>query len=145
MPAKSKTARVKKATQAPQKKKVTQPSIKQWVSKKGISGSNPVKVNRAFNKIELLDHLSTRTELQKKSVSAVLEALQETIAGHLRKNGPGFFRLSGLLKMSIKKIPAKKSRKGIHPLTREEMMFKAKPASKKVKILPLKKLKDMLT
>ena len=39
---------------------------------------------------------------------------------------------------------AKKARKGVNPFTGEEMMFKAKPASKAVKALALKGLKDMV-
>jgi nucleoid DNA-binding protein len=34
-------------------------------------------------------------------------------------------------------------KKGRNPFTGEEMMFKAKPASRVVKIQPLKKLKEM--
>jgi nucleoid DNA-binding protein len=36
-----------------------------------------------------------------------------------------------------------KARKGISPFTKEEVMFKAKPATTVVKVRPLKKLKDM--
>jgi nucleoid DNA-binding protein len=39
-------------------------------------------------------------------------------------------------------VPAKKARKGINPFTKEETMFKATPASVKLKVRPLKKLKD---
>jgi nucleoid DNA-binding protein len=44
----------------------------------------------------------------------------------------------------VNKKPATKARKGINPFTKEEVMFKAKPARKVVKILPLKGLKDMV-
>ena len=40
--------------------------------------------------------------------------------------------------------PATKARKGINPFTKEETMFKAKPARNVVKIRPLKGLKDMV-
>ena len=40
------------------------------------------------------------------------------------------------------KKPARKARKGINPFTKEETVFKAKPASIAVKIRPLKKLKE---
>jgi nucleoid DNA-binding protein len=48
------------------------------------------------------------------------------------------------MKIEVKKKPATKARKGINPLTGEEMLFKAKPARKVVKINPLKKVKDMV-
>jgi hypothetical protein len=40
------------------------------------------------------------------------------------------------------KKPATKARKGINPFTKEEVVFKAKPASISVKVRPLKKLKE---
>jgi len=48
--------------------------------------------------------------------------------------------------MKIKCIrkPATKARKGINPFTKEEMMFKAKPARNVVKVQPLKALKEMV-
>jgi hypothetical protein len=39
---------------------------------------------------------------------------------------------------------ATKARQGINPFTKEKMMFKAKPASKKVRVLPLKSLKALV-
>jgi len=55
----------------------------------------------------------------------------------------GEFVLPGLMKIQTVKKPAKKARKGINPFTKEEVMFKAKPASTTVKVRPLKKLKEM--
>jgi hypothetical protein len=52
--------------------------------------------------------------------------------------------MPGLLKVRVVKKPATKSRKGINPFTGEEMVFKARPARKAVKVTPLKGLKDML-
>jgi Bacterial DNA-binding protein len=45
---------------------------------------------------------------------------------------------------SLHKKPATKAREGINPFTGEKMMFKAKPASKKVRAMPLKNLKAMV-
>ena len=56
----------------------------------------------------------------------------------------GLFNLVGLCKIKVVKKPATKARKGINPFTGEETVFKAKPARKAVKILPLKGLKDMV-
>jgi hypothetical protein len=44
--------------------------------------------------------------------------------------------------MTATAVAAKPKRKGIDPFTKEERWFAAKPASVKVKIRPLKKLKD---
>ena len=48
------------------------------------------------------------------------------------------------MKVQVVRKPATKARKGINPFTGEETVFKAKPARKAVKVLPLKGLKDMV-
>jgi nucleoid DNA-binding protein len=66
------------------------------------------------------------------------------IATNVGKRGSGVFSVPGLMKISVQKKPAVKSRKGINPFTGEETMFKAKPARNVVKVRPLKALKDMV-
>lgn len=96
-----------------------------------------------FSKTQILDQIAASTELSRKQVAAVLDSLTEVIEGHLKKNAVGEFVLPGLLKISTVRKPAVKARKGISPFTKEEVMFKAKPATTVVKVRPLKKLKDM--
>jgi nucleoid DNA-binding protein len=48
------------------------------------------------------------------------------------------------MKIKVIKKPATKARKGINPFTGEEIMIKAKPARKAVKVLALKGLKEMV-
>jgi DNA-binding protein HU-beta len=72
----------------------------------------------------------------------VFESLGTVIKKSLRGNG--LFTLPGLLKLKVVKKPATKSREGVNPFTGEKMTFKAKPASKKVRVLPLKSLKAMV-
>ncbi len=96
-------------------------------------------------KSEIYRHIAEDTGLTRKDVAAVFESL----AGLIKKNlggrgGPGLFTLPGLLKMRVVKKPATKARKGINPFTGEETVFKAKPASKVVKVNALKGLKDMV-
>ncbi len=95
-------------------------------------------------KTEILNHISEETGLSRKDVSAVLESLNDLIAKNLKPRGAGIFNLPGLLKIKVVKKPATKARKGINPFTGEETVFKAKPARKAVKVLPLKGLKDMV-
>ncbi len=96
-------------------------------------------------KSEIYAHLADSTGLTKKDVAAVFDSLsgliQKTLGG---RAAPGIFTIPGLLKMRVVKKPATKARKGINPFTGEEMMFKAKPASKTVKVAALKGLKDMV-
>jgi nucleoid DNA-binding protein len=99
---------------------------------------------KAMTKTEILNSLAEATGVQKKDVSNILEELGNLIAQNLKKSGPGVFNIPGLMKIVVQDKPAKKARKGINPFTGEEMMFKAKPASRAVKIRPLKGLKDMV-
>lgn len=94
------------------------------------------------NKTQIVQQIVDATELNKKQVSAVLDELSNIIEGHLKKKGVGEFVLPGLLKITTVKKPATKARKGINPFTKEEVTFKAKPASTTVKVRPLKKLKE---
>lgn len=103
--------------------------------------STPIKDR--FSKTQILDQIAESTELSRKQVAAVLDALADVIEGHVKKNAVGEFVLPGLLKISTVRKPAVKARKGISPFTKEETIFKAKPASTVIKVRPLKKLKDM--
>jgi nucleoid DNA-binding protein len=91
-----------------------------------------------------MEQIAESTELSRKQVAAVLDSLTDVIEAHVKKNAVGEFVLPGLLKISTVRKPATKARKGINPFTKEEVMFKAKPASTVVKVRPLKKLKDMV-
>lgn len=96
-----------------------------------------------YSKTQILDEIAASTELSRKQVAAVLDSLSTVIESHVTKNAVGEFVLPGLLKISTVRKPATKARKGINPFTKEEVTFKAKPASTVVKVRPLKKLKDM--
>ena len=96
-------------------------------------------------KSEIFGKIVDDTGLTRKDVAAVFESLNNQIGKNLSGRGaPGVFTLPGLLKLSVKNKPATKARKGVNPFTGEEMMFKAKPASKVVKASVLKELKDMV-
>jgi len=64
------------------------------------------------------------------------------MAGARHKNGARIFKLPGVLKATAVAVPAKPKRQGKDPFTGEERMFAAKPASVRVKIRALKKLKN---
>ena len=93
-------------------------------------------------KSEILNQIAKETELSRKQVSAVLDSQNALIKKSLRAHG--LFTLPGLLKLKVVKKPASKAREGVNPFTGEKMTFKAKPASKKVRAMPLKNLKNMV-
>lgn len=103
----------------------------------------PAAAKERMNKTQILAAISESTGVSKKEVGAVIDELGSIIGRHIGKRGVGEFVLPGLLKIKTVKKPAQKARKGINPFTKEEVMFKAKPASTRVRVLPLKKLKDM--
>jgi nucleoid DNA-binding protein len=100
------------------------------------------KKSSAPTKSDILATISKDTGLSKKQVSAVFDSLNTVIRKSLKSNG--LFTLPGLAKMKVVKKPATKAREGVNPFTGEKMVFKAKPASKKVRVMPLKNLKGFV-
>ena len=100
------------------------------------------KKGGAPTKSEVLTQISKDTGLSRKQVSGVFDSLSGSIKKSLRSNG--LFTVPGLMKLKVVKKPATKAREGVNPFTGEKMTFKAKPASKKVRVLPLKNLKAMV-
>lgn len=98
---------------------------------------------KAPSKSEVYAALADATQLTKKQIAAVLEALNGEIAKSIGKKGAGVFQIPGLCKITVVHKPATKERKGIDPFTKMERVFKAKPARNVVKVRPLKSLKDM--
>ena len=74
----------------------------------------------------------------------MFDALGALLATDLSKRGPGVMQVPGLMKVVVKRMPAKKARKGINPFTKEPTIFKAKPARNVVKVRPLVGLKKMV-
>jgi nucleoid DNA-binding protein len=97
-----------------------------------------------YTKSAILAEIAENTELSKKQVSAVLDELGTLIERHVKKGGAGEFTLPGLIKIKTVKKPARKARKGVPNPFRpgETMDVAAKPASTKIKVLPLKALKE---
>lgn len=99
---------------------------------------------KPMTKSEVYASLAESSDMSKKEIAGVFEDLAALIAKNLKKSGPGVFTIPGLCKVKVVRKPATKARKGINPFTKEETIFKAKPARNVVKILPLKGLKDMV-
>ncbi|CAN7761277.1 HU family DNA-binding protein [Pseudorhodoferax sp. LjRoot39] len=134
-----KTTASKTATPATKKAAVT----KAAPAKKTAAAPAAFKpIKTAFNKSTLQAHLAEASGVEPKAVKAVLAALEATMVASLHKKGLGEFTLPGLLKVTSVAIPAKKKRRGIDPFTKVEREFAAKPATVRVKVRSLKKLKD---
>ena len=100
---------------------------------------------KPLTKTELITNIVTATDVPKKQVVAVLEALAAEIKMSLGNKGAGAITIPGLVKIEKKKVPARKAEKGVpNPFKPGELMDRpAKPAYNKVKVRALKSLKDM--
>lgn len=132
-------------------KAVTKPAAKAaaTTSAKAAAKAAPAKpaaalkpIKEAFNKTTLAAHLAATSGVDVKSVRAVMAALENTVLASVHKKGAGAFTLPGMVRVAVQQVPAKKARRGIDPFTKEERVFKAKPASVKLKARFFKKLKD---
>jgi len=134
----------KKAAKAAPKKAAAKAAPKKAAAKAAPkAAAKPTPVKERWSKTQILNEISERVQISRKHAGAVMAELEGIIARHIGKNGPGEFVLPGLFKINTVKKPAVKARKGIDPFTKQERMFAAKPASVKVKVRPLKKLKDL--
>ena len=92
--------------------------------------------SRVLAQTQVIPSVAETNRLKNKQVKGVIESLFGVATNEIKKNGN--FKLAGMLKKAA--TPAKK---GINPFTKEPCVFKAKPASKTVHALPLKKLIEM--
>lgn len=130
----------KKSMSPPVKARKAVAPAKKTSTTAAAAAMKPIKT--AFNKTTLAAHLAQTTAVDPKSVKAVMAALEATIMASVNKKGAGMFVLPGVLKVTAVSVASKPKRKGIDPFTKVERMFAAKPASVKLKVRALKKLKD---
>jgi nucleoid DNA-binding protein len=135
----------KAAAKAAPKKAAPKASAKKAAPKAAAPAKKLTAVKEAFTKTQIVNNLAENTGLSKKEVNAVLDGLADLVERHVKKRAVGTFTLPGLLKVKTVKKPATKARKGVpNPFKPGELMdVPAKPAKTVVKVLPLKKLKDM--
>ena len=144
----------KKATA--KKAAAKKPASKKAPAKKAAAKKTPVKkataapvkkapgIKAKMTKTAILNEIATNTNLSRAQVSSVMDELESVIERHIRKRSVGEFTLPGLLKIKATKRPATKKRMGRNPATGEEIAIPAKPATTRVRVTALKKLKDMI-
>merc|ERR1711953_1447612 len=101
-----------------------------------------MKAAKAMTATAAYQSVAETTGLKSKDVKGVMEALVGVAADQLKKAGS--FKIAGALNLKLKSKPATPARKGVNPFTKEPCVFKAKPASKTVRALPMKKLKQLV-
>ncbi len=117
---------------------------KKSASTKKVAKDLPLQpVKQSLTKSGLVSLLAEQNGLSRKQAASVLLTLESTMLGSVHPKGVGMFILPGLMKVTLRKVPARKAGTLIrNPATGEMMKAAAKPASVRVKIRPLKKLKS---
>ena len=103
-------------------------------------------VKETYTKSALISHIAQQHELSRKTAAAIYATLENVFLGSVHPRGVGEFTLPGLLKVTLRKVPARKAGTLVrNPATGEMVKAAAKPASVRVKIRPLSKLKAAAT
>ena len=95
---------------------------------------------KGLTKSEFIATVAQKAGIEKKQANAVIVAMSEIVVDQLKKSGE--VTLPGLLKMRVRVRPATAEREGLHPITKQPTIFKAKPERRVVKAAPVKALKD---
>ena len=144
----AKKAAVKKAPVAKKAPAAKKTPAKKAPAKKAVTAAPTAKpqagVKIKMTKTAMINDIAESTNLTRAQVTSVMEELESLIERHIRKRSVGEFTLPGLLKIKAAKRPATKKRMGRNPATGEEIVIAAKPATTRVRISALKKLKDMI-
>ena len=109
--------------------------------------TKPLKVSASAkprSKSDVFGTIAQHAGLHRRDVAAVFHTLGSLIKADLSKLGAGVFKIPGMMRITVTRKPATKARLGLNPFTKEEVMFKAKPARNVVRVRPLRGLKDMV-
>lgn len=142
--ARAKKAATRKAAAKKPAAKKRPAAKKKAPAKKAAPAKKGGAVSQKMTKTGILNELAQRTDLSRKQVDAVLSELETLIERHISKRAVGEFTLPGLLKVRAVKRPATKKRMGRNPATGQEIVIPAKPATIRVRVTPLKRLKEMV-
>ena len=125
--------------------KVVKKATARPVSKLDMSKS--VKVSSSAkprSKGDVFGTIAQHVGIHRRDVAAVFHVMGSLIKADLAKGGSGVFKVPGLMRITVKRKPATKAHMGINPFTKEQVMFKAKPARNVVRIRPMKSLSQMV-
>ena len=100
-------------------------------------------VKNILTKSALIGLLAEENGITRGQAAGVFASLENALLGSVHPKGVGAFVLPGLMKVTLRKVPARKAGTLVrNPGTGEMMKAAAKPASVRVKVRPLKKLKS---
>ena len=108
---------------------------------KAVEAKKMKPVKTKLSKSQMFEALAEDSGVPKSEVKKVWGSLERLIEASICERGYGQFTLPGLMTVTTVQRPAIKARRGINPFTKEEIWFKAKPATTGVRIRALKKMK----
>jgi nucleoid DNA-binding protein len=118
---------------------------KKAAPKPAAGAEKPAGKIKAATKADIYGSLAEKTGLSKKQVASVFDAFVDWTKKELGKKGPGVILLPGIAKIKATRKAATKATTKANPFKPGEMMtVKAKPASTKLRIVPLKAYKEAL-
>ena len=118
---------------------VKKPSAKRPAAKPPAAKAAPVK--EALTMTALVIMIAEQNGVTRDVAKGVLATIENAMTGSIHPRGVGEFTFPGLLKISLRKVPARKAGTMIRiPSTGEMGPGAAKPASVRVMIRPLSKL-----
>ena len=97
---------------------------------------------KPLTKSQFLNEVAEGAGLKRKDIANVLIAMTTLAKKELKSKG--LLQIPGFVKIKVVKKPATKQRQGINPFTKEEITIKVKPASKAVRVRPVKALKELV-
>lgn len=97
--------------------------------------------SKNLTKSQFATEVAARAELSKSQVQSVLDAIVDVVEKEIKSGN--VVTLPGLVKIVLVNKPARPARQGRNPATGETITIKAKPASKAIKVRPIKALKIM--
>jgi len=113
---------------------------KRPAAQKAAPKMTPVK--EALTKAALVNMIAEANDVTRDVAKGVLATIENAMMGSIHPRGIGEFTMPGLFKVSLRKVPARKAGTMIrNPSTGQMVPGAAKPASVRVKIRPLAKLK----
>jgi nucleoid DNA-binding protein len=123
------------------KPKVSKPKTsKSKISKPEAAPLRPVK--ETFTKAALINLIAAQNDIPRKTALGVFATLESVLLGSVHPRGVGEFTLPGLLKVTLRKVPARRAGTLVrNPATGEMVKGAAKPANMRVKIRALSKLR----
>ncbi|MDE2361714.1 MAG: HU family DNA-binding protein [Hyphomicrobiales bacterium] len=126
------------------KAKTTKKASAKKAGKSESAAMRPVK--ETLTKSALINLIAQENDIPRKTAVGVYTTLENVFMGSVHPRGVGSFVLPGLLKVTLRKVPARKAGTLVrNPATGEMVKAAAKPASVRVRIRALSKLKNAAT